>query len=63
MPISYAFIKMMGPVGLFETSRQAILNANYMMTRLEKDNAYDVKYKGDQGRCAHEFIIDVNKFK
>ena len=34
-----------------------------MMARLEKDGAYKVKFKGDDGRCAHEFIITVNEFK
>ena len=43
--ISYAFIKMMGRDGLLQTAQQAILNANYMMMRLE--TVYPVKFKGE----------------
>lgn len=45
MPISYSFIKMMGADGLLQTSKQAILNANYMKARLE--GSYSIKFKGE----------------
>lgn len=61
LPISYMYIKMMGSKGLKEATEQAILNANYMATRLEK--GFKILYKGTQGRCAHEFIVDLRPFK
>jgi glycine dehydrogenase len=61
LPISYAYVRMMGPNGLREATQLAILNANYMMTRLEAH--YPVLYKGKEGRCAHEFILNCNAFK
>jgi glycine dehydrogenase len=59
--ISYAYIKMLGPEGLVQATRHAILNANYMKTRLEK--FYKILYSGRNGTCAHEFIIDLRPFK
>lgn len=61
LPISYMYIKMMGSSGLLEATQQAILNANYMAKRME--GAYEVLYRGTEGRCAHEFIIDLRPFK
>jgi glycine dehydrogenase len=57
LPISYAYISMMGSQGLKEASQMAILNANYMSKRLEND--YPVLFRGKNGTCAHEFIIDI----
>ena len=57
LPISWAYIKMMGN-NLKHATKVAILNANYMMKRLEK--AYHVNFVGDQGHCAHEFIINAD---
>ena len=59
--ISYAYIKMLGPKGITDATRYAILNANYMRARLEKD--YKILYTGTQGTCAHEFIVDLRPFK
>lgn len=59
--ISYAYIKMLGGEGLRESTRYAILNANYMKHRLE--HAFPVLYTGDNGRCAHEMILDCRPFK
>ena len=59
--ISYAYIKMLGAEGLELATSYAILNANYMKTRLE--NAYPILYTGKNGTCAHEFIIDLRPFK
>ncbi len=59
--ISYAYIKMLGAEGLKKSTEYAILNANYMKSRLEKD--YDILYSGSNGTCAHEFIVDLRPFK
>ncbi len=59
--ISYAYIKLMGAVGLTESSKIAILNANYMMARLQ--NEFKVLYTGSKGRVAHELIFDMREFK
>jgi len=61
LPISYAYIAMMGADGLTEASRLAILNANYMAARL--DPHFPVLYRGANGRVAHECIIDVRDYK
>ena len=61
LPISYAYIKMSGKSGLLQAAQQAIMNANYILKRLEK--AYDIKYKSSDGFVAHEVILDVNRFK
>lgn len=59
--ISYAYIKMMGGAGLTNATKIAILNANYIKTRLEKH--YPILYKGIHGTCAHEMIVDMREFK
>ena len=59
--ISYAYIKMLGAAGLQLATAYAILNANYMKSRLEKK--YTILYAGKNGTCAHEFIIDLRPFK
>ena len=61
LPISYAYISMMGSQGLLEASQHAILNANYMARRLE--NHYPVLFTGPNGTCAHEFILDLRPIK
>merc|ERR1712241_25489 len=61
LPISWAYIKMMGSRGLKRATQVAILNANYMSHRL-KDH-YETLHKGKDGLVAHEFIIDVRDFK
>ena len=61
LPISWAFIRMMGPHGLLRASRMAILNANYMAKRLEK--SFKIMYRNRNKLCAHEFIIDLKPFK
>ncbi len=55
--ISYGYMRLLGKDGLSVASRYAILNANYMKTRLEKH--YDILYEGKKGRVAHEFILDL----
>ena len=59
--ISYAYIKLLGSQGATDATKVAILNANYMKTRLEEH--YSVLYQGANGRVAHEFIIDLRSFK
>lgn len=59
--ISYAYIKLLGGQGLKKATAYAILNANYMKSRLEKD--YPILYSGANGTCAHEFIVDLRPFK
>lgn len=59
--ISYGYIRMLGKKGVTEATKYAILNANYIKARLEK--AYQVLYTGEQGRAAHELIIDLRPFK
>uniref|UniRef100_A0A8B9RC81 glycine dehydrogenase (aminomethyl-transferring) n=1 Tax=Astyanax mexicanus TaxID=7994 RepID=A0A8B9RC81_ASTMX len=61
LPISWAYIKMMGSKGLRHATEVAILNANYMAKRLE--NHYKILFKGSKGFVAHEFILDVRPFK
>ena len=61
LPISYAYIRMMGPDGLAEATKIAILNANYMAKRL--DAHYPVLYRGQNGTIAHECIIDTRVVK
>lgn len=59
--ISYAYIRLLGPSGLTEASRYAILNANYVAHRLE--DHYDILFQGERGRSAHELIVDIRPFK
>ena len=61
LPISWAFIALMGGDGLTKATKVAILNANYMAKRLEKH--YTILYSGKNGLCAHEFILDLRPFK
>ncbi|MEY2792340.1 MAG: hypothetical protein RJA76_332 [Bacteroidota bacterium] len=61
LTISYAYIAMMGSAGLTQATKTAILNANYIKSRLEKE--YSILYTGSQGRCAHEMIVDCRPFK
>ena len=60
LPISWAYVLMMGGEGLTQATRVAILNANYIASRLQ--GAYEVLYRGKTGRVAHECIIDTRPF-
>jgi glycine dehydrogenase len=57
LPISWAYIAMMGPDGLRRATQVAILNANYVARRLEP--RYPVLYRGRNGLVAHECIVDL----
>lgn len=61
LPISWAYIKMMGARGLREATELAILNANYIAKRLEA--AFPILYRGQNGTVAHECIIDIRPLK
>ena len=61
LPISWAFIQLMGSEGLTKATQVAILNANYMAKRLSK--YYSVLFTGKNGMAAHEFILDLRPFK
>ena len=61
LPISWAYIKLMGKTGLKQATQQAILNANYIAKQLE--DYYPVLYKGTNGFVAHECIIDIRPIK
>ncbi|RLM21695.1 glycine dehydrogenase (aminomethyl-transferring) [Brenneria alni] len=61
LPISWMYIRMMGAEGLKQASQMAILNANYIATRLQ--SAYPVLYTGRDGRVAHECILDIRPLK
>ena len=60
LPISWAYVQMMGGAGLTNASKVAILNANYIARRLE--GAYDILFRGENGRVAHECILDTRPF-
>lgn len=61
LPISYAYIQLMGSEGLKHGTKIALLNANYIMSRLKPH--YPILYANQNGRCAHEFILDARGFK
>ena len=59
--ISYGYIKMLGGEGMTESTRAAILNANYLKAKLEPH--YPILYTGTEGMVAHEMILDCREFK
>ena len=59
LPISWVYIKLMGACGLREATMHAILNANYIATRL--DAYFPVLYRGENGFIAHECILDIRE--
>jgi glycine dehydrogenase len=59
--ISYGYVRMLGAAGVTDATRYAILNANYIKSRLQK--YYDVLYTRPNGRVAHEMIFDLRAFK
>ena len=58
--ISWAYIKMLGGQGLTDSSKIALLNANYMAHRLSSH--YSLRFKNGNGRVAHELLIDLAEF-
>jgi glycine cleavage system P protein (glycine dehydrogenase) len=63
LPISWAYVAMMGPDGLTLATKVAILNANYIAKRLLDGGHYELLYAGQHGLVAHECIIDTRSFK
>ena len=61
LPISWMYIAMLGKNGLYEATTNAILNANYIATRLSKH--YPILYSDENGRVAHECIVDLRPIK
>ncbi|MCH2180501.1 MAG: aminomethyl-transferring glycine dehydrogenase [Mariniblastus sp.] len=61
LPISWAYIHMMGGAGLKKATQVAILNANYIAARLKGN--FEVLYKGRNGRVAHECIVDIRPIR
>jgi glycine dehydrogenase len=61
LPISHAYIRLMGAEGLTMSSKVAILNANYLAKKLDK--YFPVLYKGETGNVAHELILDIRPIK
>lgn len=59
--ISYGYIKMLGEKGLTDSTKAAILSANYIKAKLNQD--YDVLYQGEHNTVAHEMILDCREFK
>ena len=59
--ISYGYIRMLGNSGIKRSTEIAIVNANYMKSKLESN--FTILYSGENGRSAHEFIIDCREFK
>lgn len=57
LPIPWMYIRLLGPDGLRQSSEGAILNANYLADKLEEH--FPVLYRGEKGRVAHEFILDL----
>ena len=61
MMITHAYIKLLGRKGLKEATKMAILNANYLASKLK--DSYDILYTGTTGRVAHEMILECRNFK
>jgi glycine dehydrogenase len=61
LPIPLGYILMMGGSGLKQATMDAILSANYMTSRLTEH--FEILYRGESGRVAHEFILDCRPFK
>ncbi|CAI7678953.1 unnamed protein product [Penicillium pancosmium] len=61
LPITFNYINMMGDRGLTHATKITLLNANYILARLKPH--YPILYTNENGRCAHEFILDLRGFK
>ena len=61
LPITYAYIKLLGEEGLRAATEMAIVNANYMASAIK--NEFCTYYSGENGRVAHEMILDLTHFK
>jgi len=61
LPITYAYIKMLGGEGLKRATEMALVNANYMVAALKGE--FDIVYSGETGRVGHEMIVDLRNFR
>lgn len=61
VPITWMYLRMMGPTGLADATTHAILSANYIAKRLS--DVYDILYQGENGFVAHECIVDTRPLK
>ncbi|HKK60570.1 MAG TPA: aminomethyl-transferring glycine dehydrogenase [Salinivirga sp.] len=61
LPITHAYLKMLGAEGLLAVTKMSIVNANYLVAALK--GYYDVLYTGETGRCAHEMILECRNFR
>ena len=61
LPISHAYLLMSGGEGLTQATKYAILNANYIAARFK--DKFEILYTGENGRVAHEMIMDAHPFK
>lgn len=61
LPITYGYIKMLGAKGLTQATKVAILNANYLAEKLK--DQYGILYTGENGRVAHEMILECRHLK
>ena len=61
LTISWAYMALLGAKGLTDSTKTAILNANYLAKKLE--NHYSILFRGNQGLVAHEFILDLREFR
>ncbi len=61
LPISWTYIRLLGPDGLRKATEGAILNANYLSTKLSE--YFPTLYRGEKGRVAHEFILDLRPLR
>ena len=61
LPITHAYLLMLGGEGLTEATKYAILNANYIAAKFK--DKFEILYTGEQGRVAHEMIMDARPFK
>ncbi|OJJ50618.1 hypothetical protein ASPZODRAFT_126511 [Penicilliopsis zonata CBS 506.65] len=61
LPITFNYINMMGAKGLTHATKMTLLNANYILSRVREH--YPIVYLNENGRCAHEFILDARQFK
>ena len=61
LPITYAYIRMLGTAGLETVTKIAILNANYLAARLK--DTYGIVYTGARGHVGHELILECRKVK
>lgn len=61
LPITYAYIRMLGSGGLTKSTQTAILNANYLAAKLKDD--YGIVYTGIHGYVGHELILECRQFK